>query len=341
MQRSKSNERTKRWPAALRICTGLFSIYCLASPALADCTVSGGVAGTATIALPNNLSAAHDRAVGSVIYDSNWVTAGPESVVCSGTSTLSYGYASPMVLMPGSTKVYQSGIDGIGIRGSWVNSMSGTPGMDEGYAMQSPQSTASVKSGNYGPMGRFRVQLIVMGPVSAGRLTLPATLATADYGGTVANVLKLTNNTAPVVAPSCSVQNSAIPVSMPKANVSSLTSVGSTTGDTGFQISLNCSGPVAVAVTFTDANAPENRGNTLSLSKASTAEGVAYQITHDSKPINYGPDSNVADNPSQFSVGQVNSAGVASIPFVARYIRTGPVKPGSADANATFTMNYQ
>jgi len=59
------------------------------------------------------------------------------------------------------------------------------------------------------------------------------------------------------------------------------------------------------------------------------------------KVISYGPDSAIANNVNQFSVGSVSTSGILAIPFIARYVRTGPITPGTADANATFTMNYQ
>jgi type 1 fimbria pilin len=35
------------------------------------------------------------------------------------------------------------------------------------------------------------------------------------------------------------------------------------------------------------------------------------------------------------------TGGVLTVPLTARYIRTGPIGTGSANAKATFTMSYQ
>jgi type 1 fimbria pilin len=118
-------------------------------------------------------------------------------------------------------------------------------------------------------------------------------------------------------------------------------SVGSTTGDTGFNISINCPSPVSVSMTMTDAANPTNVGSTLSLNPASTAKGVGYQIVYNGGVISYGPDSAVFQNVNQFNVGVSSIVGALIIPFTARYVRTGPITPGTADANATFTMSYQ
>jgi type 1 fimbria pilin len=190
-------------------------------------------------------------------------------------------------------------------------------------------------------MGKFRVQLIITGPVLPGSFKLPVKLATGNYGSAEISVLNLSNNAASVTAPACSVQSPSKQVAMPVASGRYLPSVGSTTGDTAFSIALDCPTPVSVAVTFTDASEPNNVGSTLSLSTDSTAKGVGYQIVYNNKVINYGPDSSAANNINQFSVAPAGTVGSLTIPFTARYVRTGTIVPGSADAKATFTMSYQ
>jgi type 1 fimbria pilin len=190
-------------------------------------------------------------------------------------------------------------------------------------------------------MGRFRVQLILTGNVSAGTFTLPAALAQATYGSIMVNNLVLTNNNASVQAAACSVQTPSIPVVMPRARISALPTVGSTTGDTAIPISLNCDGPVSIYVTLTDASNPSNVGNTLSLTTNSSAQGVAYQILYGSTVINYGADSSAVGNKNQVKLGSVSAAGSFPVSLSARYVRTGAIVPGSANALATFTMSYQ
>jgi len=312
-------------------------------PAFADCNVlSGGPVGIATLTLPTNLTVPRDGVVGTILYDSNWVSTPATKANCSGTSAVTFGYVSAMTPVPGQAGVYKTGLDGIGIKTAWINVVSGPADINTGYLMNWPASTAgNAGSATYGPMGIFRVQLIETGQVSAGSFSLPAKLATAKYGSAEINALQLSNNTTAVAAPACTVEQSAVSVTMPVASGRYLASIGSTTGDTSFSISINCPSPVSVSMTMTDAANPNNVSSTLSLSPTSTAKGVGYQIVYNKTVISYGSDSAIAKNLNQFSVGTVSTSGILAIPFIARYVRTGPITPGTADANATFTMSYQ
>jgi hypothetical protein len=343
MSRTSPGRPQKLWARFLRLSLALLTGVCLASPASAQCSFSSGSSlSTATIALPTTLSVSRDAAVGTVVYDSNWVaTSATTSINCSSATTMKRGYQSAMVVVPGSANVFQTGVNGIGIKVAWANGMSGSPTMDGVNSVLWPASSANVPASDYGPMGRFRVQLIVTGNVSAGTFTLPAALAQATYGSIMVNNLLLTNNNASVKAAACSVQTPSIPVVMPQAKISALPTVGSTTGDTAIPISLNCSAPVSIYVTFTDASNPSNVGNTLSLTSNSSAKGVAYQILYGSTVINYGADSSAVGNQNQVKLGSVSAAGSFPISLSARYVRTGAIVPGSANALATFTMSYQ
>ncbi|ODV43222.1 hypothetical protein AWV79_19355 [Cupriavidus sp. UYMMa02A] len=128
---------------------------------------------------------------------------------------------------------------------------------------------------------------------------------------------------------------------MPTISASALRAAGATAGQTGFNISLSCSGATAVTMTITDATQPGNVSSNLSLASKSGARGVAYQILYQGTPVSFGPDSANAGNLNQFNVGTLTGAANLTIPLAARYVRTGTVTPGSAVANATFTMSYQ
>ncbi|WP_158938474.1 fimbrial protein [Burkholderia sp. S171] len=337
------NEQSERRPLALRLYAATVLALCFNTSAFADCNVlSSGPAGIATLALPTNLATPRDGVVGTILYDSNWVSTPDTKANCSGTSAITFGYGSAMTPVSGQAGVYKTGLDGVGIKVAWVNGMSGTPDMTATSLVNWPASNGgSAGAKTYGPMGRFRVQLMVTGQVAAGSFSLPAKLATGNYGSAEINVLQLSNNTTSVAAPACTVQQSAVSVTMPVASGRYLPSVGSTTGDTGFSISINCPSPVSVSMTMTDAANPTNVSSTLSLSPTSTAKGVGYQIVYNGTVISYGSDSAIANNVNQFSVGTVSTSGVLAIPFTARYVRTGAITPGTADANATFTMSYQ
>jgi len=94
--------------------------------------------------------------------------------------------------------------------------------------------------------------------------------------------------------------------------------------------------------TLTDVNTPANTTTTLTLDADSTAQGIGYQIVFGKKPINFGVDSSVPGNPGQFLMTPAQTPGGAiTVPLTARYIRTGKIGSGSANAKATFTMSYQ
>jgi type 1 fimbria pilin len=338
------NKGREQRSVAPRLYGALILVSCLNVHAFAaDCVVNGGgAAGIATVALPTNLTVPRDGVVGTILYDSNWVSTPDTRATGSGTSAVTFGYGSAMIPVPGQTGVYKTGVDGVGIKVAWINGTSGTPTITATNTVNWPASNGGNAGYNtYGPMGRFRVQLIETGQVSAGSFNLPTKLATGNYGSAEINVLQLSNNATSIAAPACTVQESAVSVTMPVASGRYLPSVGSTTGDTDFSISINCPSPVSVSMTMTDAANPNNVNSTLSLSPTSTAKGVGYQIVYNGGVISYGPDSAIANNVNQFSVGTVSTSGILTIPFIARYVRTGPITPGTADANATFTMNYQ
>ncbi|WP_196786401.1 fimbrial protein [Burkholderia cepacia] len=150
--------------------------------------------------------------------------------------------------------------------------------------------------------------------------------------------------------PTCSVATKLISVSMtPNDSMSShdFSGVGSTSPQRDFSILLNCSGGdkntfTNAYVTLTDQTNNLNQSNQLSLTKDSTAAGLKVQILKDGKPLSYGPDSNETGNVNQWKAGNIpEGQSTFSIPLTARYIQTGTVKAGTANAVATFTMNYQ
>lgn len=337
--------RPRRRRAPIRpACWGVLVVgtWCLASPALAwDCRFVDSNTGTAVVALPANLVVPRDTPVGSVLFDSGWVTAGPATVECKHRAEYHYGYAGPMGAVAPGSKVYMSGVPGIGIEVGWANYMSTPSASLDQTALAWPQVEGDLGKTTYGPMGQYRVVLSVTGAVTPGRFTIPATLANNRYDDLTVNQLLLSNNNAAVSAPACTVQTPVIAVTMPTGKAADMKEVGATTGDTSFQIALNCSGATALKVTMTDATHPENTGNVLSLTGDSKAGGVGYRIAYQSVPVSFGADSPTAGNPNQIAVGMANGAGTVSIPFVASYVRTGTVAPGEANAAATFTMSYQ
>ncbi|SEU44009.1 hypothetical protein SAMN03159335_06983 [Burkholderia cepacia] len=58
--------------------------------------------------------------------------------------------------------------------------------------------------------------------------------------------------------------------------------------------------------------------------------------------VSRGCSTSAPSNPNQWKAGNIpQGQGVFTIPLTARYIQTGTLKGGTANAVATFTMSYQ
>lgn len=148
-------------------------------------------------------------------------------------------------------------------------------------------------------------------------------------------------------APTCNVTTPAISVAMGRINSASLDNAP----NVGFDIGLRCEGGDAgitskVYVTLTDTNYRANRTDVLTLrndgSGNPVAQGVGIQLTNASGAvIKYGEDKKAIDPTSnQWLAGNAGN-GIFNIPIRARYVKTGStVTAGSANAQATFTINY-
>ena len=149
--------------------------------------------------------------------------------------------------------------------------------------------------------------------------------------------------TTSVISPTCTVTTTSPKVTLDPIKPSALTGIGSTAGGAALPLRLNCSGSGSqIFITLTDNTDPTNTSNQLSLKPGSTASGVKLQVLNPAgTPVAFGPDSSAKGNKNQWKVG-ATSAGTINIPLTARYIQSGsPVKPGTVNGVATFTMSYQ
>ncbi|WP_175685422.1 fimbrial protein [Burkholderia anthina] len=139
---------------------------------------------------------------------------------------------------------------------------------------------------------------------------------------------------------SCDVTTNPVNVMLTDVSVNSLSTVGVTAGDKGFEIGLSCKAGSNVFVTMTDLTNQGNTSDQLTLTEDSTAKGVKLRILRNGGvPVGYGPDSAAVGNTNQWYVGP--SGSTSRIPLIAQYIATGPVSAGSVKGVATFTLSYQ
>jgi type 1 fimbria pilin len=256
-------------------------------------------------------------------------------------------------------QTYATGVPGVGIRIRFESGYGCQPGV------WWPVTCSGLLGGTQSGMDYYRVEFVKVGPVTAGG-TVSKIFATMDVSGDPSppptTWIYYTWGLPPVLNPSvptCKVTTPSITVPMGSVAANSFASVGSVSASQPFNIALYCSGGTIgaytnVYMTLTDVTNPANVTDTLSLNKSSTATGLGIQVLSGAQTIKFGPDSSAGGSlgdrpgpgsgigvePNQwFAGGALN--GTFNIPLAARYVRTGTVTPGTANASATFTMSYQ
>jgi type 1 fimbria pilin len=314
------------------------ALLLLSTDAFATCSFSNGqTAGVYVVTVPTQ-TLARDVAVGTVLFR-GMVAAVPSSgyfASCSspGRASRDVGGAS-LISSTDNAYTYATEIDGIGVRFLDI-SATGTRYWGGGV----PGETWP---GAWG-WGGTTLGVEVVRTQPASNKATSGTVSSASSGiMTLDGLLVATIRFAPfaVAVRTCDVTTPAVALTLQRVHTSQLPAVNSTYGDTNFNIGLNCVAGVKVAITMTDASKPDNTSTTLSLSPASTASGIGYQIVNNGVPIAFGPDSAAIGTVHQFVVTPSTVAGSYNLTFSARYIRTGTIVPGSADGLATFTMSYQ
>ncbi|MFK2877752.1 fimbrial protein [Rhodanobacter hydrolyticus] len=144
----------------------------------------------------------------------------------------------------------------------------------------------------------------------------------------------LTLNSVKVSANACTVTVDPTVVTLPAVLVSAFTGAGTTTGQTPFNVQLNC--PAGTNLSITLATASPQTGTTSVIAPTSGsgyAGNVGVQLLNSSgNPITFG---------TAISEGKT-TAGAMNLPFSARYYQTASgVTAGQVTATATYTLTYQ
>lgn len=316
-------------------CQILFWALLTASQAWATCTGNGV---SSTVALPASLTIARDLPTGSILYDTGWVGSSSAYVSCDPLETWSYGYAAPMIPTAGAG-VYETGVQGIGVRTGWSNTLSVQPADITQSMIQTwprVQQTLPNIKGVYLPPALYRVQLIKTGDILPGIIAFQNPIATAVYGGVVATSANFTSTQVNIATAGCRVTNSNFTVSLPKASTQGFGGVGSTQGATAFNIPLVCDAGISVAYELDGpADASNAPGVLANQAGSGMATGVGVQVLQGNAPVTLG----VVSSPY---IRTTRDKEAVSIPMTARYYKTGPVViSGSVNAIATLNMNYQ
>lgn len=134
----------------------------------------------------------------------------------------------------------------------------------------------------------------------------------------------------------CSVTNTALSVQMGTVEKRAFSGPGTGPGDSftrNLTIPLNCNAGTRVNVQI-DGSAQDASKGVLNLTSGTgSATGVGIQLLYNNAPLTLSAPVNI---------GTATSEGTFNIPLQARYYQTGNnITPGTANANATFTVTYQ
>lgn len=313
----------------------------------ATCSLASGYSPTnVTLSLPALISAPRDAAIGTILYDSQWMGSASTRVNCGGGETVTVGYASPLTPVSGMSHVYATGVPGIGIKAAYSNTLAASyhPGnIDsvDNYAawlLDWPRIVmASAKVGAYTPAGVYRVQYIVTGQLQSGSftMTIPSPTATTQYGAALTNQVAFSNSTINIQSLGCQVLNSNIVVNLPSQVMLDMKGVGTTLGPTAFQIPLLCDSGVRVAYEFDGTAGSSATGVLANQAGSGYATGVGVQLLQGTAPVALNTISNTY-------ITTTSNSQTVNIPFTAQYFQTAAnPAPGAVQATATFQMTYQ
>ena len=304
---------------------------------------------------------ADDLTVGQQIGPA-WVASGSNDVMCGVASERIFSTAYIRPLMPptpltvsidGVTyNVFETGTPGIGwimgVKDKNANSFTPLlPGPTIFYPVPGTASDARVSIG-----GQAKITLVKTSTrLVTGETLLPGTnlaqIQCMDRTGAVrddANI-RMEPKKILVEATGCEVISSKAPVvNMGKFKTTDFPSVGSTAGDENIQISLKCNNNIILAATISDLSDVSNFTDTLSLTQDSGAKGLGVYVYNGSQstPQQLGPDSSAKGTFNQFYIKttSVNGENV-ELPLRFKYVRTGDMTPGSANALVGVTFSYQ
>ncbi|MGE9551433.1 fimbrial protein [Erwinia amylovora] len=298
-----------------------------------------------------------DSVTGGSIIGGNWSASATVNQVfwCGWVYWCSKGTMEPAsdlvpsgqtVVVEGvSYAVFETGVQGVGfILG--LKDTNGTTyvplqsGITQTYPAEGTNGTATELGWS------AKVTFVKTGqPLASGTYTTPtinAAVLTA-YNNEVATAKVIISPTSiNVNATGCTINTPSVPVDMGSLDVRSFNAVNSTSALKNFSVNLNCDANIALHAVVTDQTDPTNTTDTVSLTPDSTAGGVGVQFFYNNTgPLPLGPDSSLNSTVGQFLIQSTSQAETLTLPFQARYIRTGDITPGTADAVASITFSYQ
>ncbi|WP_157510876.1 fimbrial protein [Frateuria sp. Soil773] len=239
--------------------------------------------------------------------------------------------------VPGYSKVFTTGVPGVGIRMSRKTANAATT------MVYPDRFNASANTSYTLDASTFVVELIKTAPVTGSGPLVAGQYSSYHLASDPSHPLLTTwvrGEGITIISPSCLVDAGSKNIAVKFGSVpqSSFGGVGTTAAERDFTISLQCQQSPGNIFVRLDATAdPSNSPGVLQITQGpQAAKGVGIQVldARDSRPVSYGGSISAGSSP----VG----ANTLRVPFKARYYQTGSaVAPGDANGTATFTIQYQ
>lgn len=301
----------------------------LAAPAWAACT-GNALESSITAQQLNEIRPARDATVGSVIHTIR-INDGPGYAKCQGGEPFTYGFVQNMAAIPiqGLTRVYPSGIPGIGVRIFWPH--------EGGVYFPSPMTPPRALSNyQYRPPQDFTIDFVKTGTIQSG--TIGNLNVEVKYGALVANRLKFMGLRYEAKVRSCLPDQFEQQVEMPSIRARDLGQVGATAGPKPFAIKLSCDADLKVAYRI---DSPGQKNNVIpNADEDGMAKGVGVQLFKGDASSNA---VQLLETRTEVETG--SSPGLpfgVLIPLTARYYQTASeVTAGKVSATATVTFFYE
>lgn len=259
---------------------------------------------------------------------------GASQATCSGTKPISirFGYNSAMTSSLTGPYVYQTAIEGLGVRVAWSDDPSKQPTsiLTGTRPITWPSTTLSVQPGTLSPPQLFRIQLIKLksGPLPGGSIVLPP--VEIFYGSHLSNRLLFNNLTVNQMRGSCRVISPL--VSLPPVGTERFHGVGPLEVlARSFNLELNCDGGLSVSYVVTgETSVP----NVLVNRAQGGAQGVGVQLVQ-------ARSGAVLPIGQRLGAGKTEESGAIRVPLIARYYQTAAqVSPGAVSAIGEVTLFY-
>lgn len=335
----RDSPRSPHAALPLRVATLLLGLVLLAvaGRARADCDYTNQP-GTVTFTPPPTITLPDNPAVGTILWTSApIVPANYPTLTCIG-STNSGIVNQAGAPVGGDNTLFPTNVPGL----SYKFLHPDTSRLLHAYPDE------SISAGNIQFSVATALQLIVTGPIAPGSVFTGGQFAkwNADMCDVVWIFCARSRGTNPVevfnstsirfVAPACSVVVDPTVVTLPTVFASAFTGVGSVTGQTPFNVQLNCPSAAAgasVAITLATSNPVAGATGVIAPTSGSGyAKRIGVQVLD-------GGGNPVPFN-TAIAAGTV-TAGAFNIPLAARYYQTDAnPTAGQVKATATYTITY-